>query len=95
MSWAKATATVAKSPAAREQAAPSTLQQEIARYVKQGYRIQFQTETTAQLVKPKSFSILGAILGAVILYGLYYLSKRDRIVYLEIDARGQVTTTKR
>ncbi len=72
------------------------LQDEINRYVRRGYRVVSQTEYTAQLVKPKHFSfplfvlfLLLAVLPAV-LYVLYYVGKRDKTVYLTIDAGGTV-----
>lgn len=38
------------------------LQREIQKYVKDGWRVQSSTATTAQLVKPKKFSFLTAFL---------------------------------
>lgn len=69
---------------------------EIRRYLDQGYRVQSATETTAQMVKPKKFSLLWALVWflvvpfvGVVPYILYYLAKKDRLVYIEIDERGQ------
>jgi len=72
------------------------LQREISRYLKRGFRVVSQTETTAQLVKPKSFSFLWAFLWllmlgvGLIVYLIYYWSKRDETVYLEVDELGRV-----
>jgi hypothetical protein len=74
-----------------------TLQGEINRRVADGYRVLSQTETTAQLVKPKTFAfgwfLLWTLLTGVglILYPAYYLAKRDRQLYLTVDDRGTVT----
>ncbi len=72
------------------------LQREINSYISRGFRVQSQTETTAQLLKPKRFSLLWAILWffffgvGLLLYLLYYLSKKDETIYLEIAESGQV-----
>ena len=72
------------------------LSREIAKYSKRGYRIVDQTDTTAQLMKPKSFSCLWAtlwffVLGiGLLIYIFYYMSKKDEIVYLEVDEYGGV-----
>lgn len=64
------------------------LQQQIDWYVGQGYRVMSQTETSAQLVKPKQFSFVWAFLWflllgvGLIVYLLYYASKKDQTVYL-------------
>lgn len=66
------------------------LQKEINRYVKQGYRVVSQTETTAQLVRPKQFSCLYASLWfllfgvGLIFYLFWYASKKDDTVYLQM-----------
>lgn len=91
--------------AAKESIAPSgktieerrsVLQREITSYVRQGYRVVSQTDTTAQLVKPKNFSLLWALLWfflfgiGLVVYLVYYWSKRDLAVYLEVDEQGRV-----
>ena len=54
------------------------LQREIAKYMRKGFRVVSQTDTTAQLMKPKSFSFLWAFLWfllfgfGLIVYLLYY-----------------------
>ena len=74
----------------------AALQQEIGRYVRQGYQVVSQTDTTAQLLKPKQFATLWFILwlltGVVwIFYLLYHLAmKREGRIYLEVDAYGTV-----
>lgn len=74
------------------------LQKEIDRYVKQGYRVVSQTSTTAQLIRPKTFSCLWAslwLLVAVIgvfFYLFYYWGKKDETIYLQvIDDKVKVT----
>ena len=74
------------------------LSREIARYTGQGYRVQAQTEYTAQLVKPKTFSILWAIVWfllfgvGLLVYLIYYLAKSDKLVYIQVDEYGNVNT---
>jgi hypothetical protein len=70
------------------------LLREIAGYVKKGYRVLSQTDTTAQLVKPKRFSCFWAIVGILIIYLIWYWSRKDLLVYLSIDPSGKVTATK-
>ena len=72
------------------------LQQEINKYVKQDYRVVSQTDTTAQLVRPKKFSCLIAVLALLvvvigfIIYLIYYASKKDDQIYIEVDENGKV-----
>lgn len=73
------------------------LDQEITRYVRKGYRVLSQTDTSAQLVRPKRFNLLLAVLLLVlmvlpfIVYLLMYLAARDTTVYLSVDAQGRIT----
>lgn len=68
----------------------TNLQEAITLLVGKGYRVVSQTSTTAQLVSPKTFS-RGWMLfwtlcsfGTIFwLYPLYYLTKRDKQIYLE------------
>ena len=72
----------------------------IARYVRQGYRVVNQTDTTAQLVRPKQFSCLWATLWflvfgiGLLIYIFYYMSKKDDILYLIVDEFGRVHRRK-
>jgi len=75
----------------------AALQARINHYLGQGYRVVSQTDTTAQLVKPKTFSCLFAVILFVlmvlpfIIYLLYYMSKKDEVVYLSVDDYGKVS----
>jgi len=71
------------------------LQNEINRYIRQRYRVVSQTDTTAQLIRPKSFSRLWFLIWALLLIGwIFYLAwywmKRDDQVYLEVDENGLI-----
>jgi len=74
----------------------AALQREINGYLKRGFRVVSQTETTAQLLKPKTFSLLWALLWfllagiGLLVYLIWYWAKRDETVYLEVDDRGRV-----
>ena len=70
----------------------TALQREVRKYVSRGYRVVSQTDTTAQLVKPKRFSLLWFFILLGILYVPFYLFARDRQVYLEVDKYGRVRT---
>lgn len=71
-------------------------------YLGDGYRVVSQTDTTAQLVRPKRFSFMWFLfwsivtLGAgIILYPLYHLAlKRETQVYLTVAPDGHVDETR-
>jgi hypothetical protein len=80
--------------------ADAPIQEHINWYVKQGYHVVVsQTETSAQLVKPKRFSFIWALLWFLVLgigflvYLFYYLGKRDQTVYLAVGADGKVSAS--
>jgi hypothetical protein len=58
-----------------------------------------RTQTTAQLVKPKKFSFIWALVWfllfgiGLIVYLLYYWGKRDQTVYLAVDERGNIRSS--
>ncbi len=72
--------------------ADKPLQDHIGWYVmEQGYQVVSQTETSAQLVKPKSFSFGWAFLWflffgiGLLVYVLYYMMKSDGAIYLYVE----------
>lgn len=75
----------------------STLQRFIADFIRQGYQLTTQTETSAQLVKKKKFSfwigLVTFILAVLpfVIYLLIYLSRPDDVVHLQLltDLTGQ------
>ncbi len=75
------------------------LRSEIDRYLKKGFRVVSETEMSAQLIKPKVFSFVWALfwflfLGVgVLVYIFYYMSKKDKTVYLRVSDDGQVQVT--
>lgn len=80
------------------------LRRRIGERTRDGYRIQSQTETTAQLVKPKGrFSLMWFLIITILsigtlfwLYPLYHIFlKRDTGIYLEVDEFGKVRETRR
>ena len=74
----------------------SILDAEVERYVIQGYRVTARTATTAQLIRPKTFNIVAAILWLLLLvvglliYLLIYAAQSDEAVYLSVDPDGRV-----
>jgi uncharacterized BrkB/YihY/UPF0761 family membrane protein len=72
------------------------LDDEVRHYVQRDYRVESRTPTTAQLVRPKKFSFLWALLWfllfgiGILIYVAYYLAKSDQTVYLEVDDAGNV-----
>ena len=75
------------------------LSSEITKYLKQGFRVVSQTDTSAQLVKPKSFGCLIAFICFLLaflpffLYILYYWAKKDETIYLQINEFGELSRT--
>lgn len=76
------------------------LQHEVQKYIKDGWRVQSSTPTTAQLVKPKRFSFLFFVILLIlmvlpaILYVVWFAVKRDEAVYLSVDENGKITRNK-
>jgi len=74
----------------------TALDAKVSQFVRKGYTVQFQTDTAAQLLKPKKFSFLWAFVWfccfgvGLLVYLIYYWAKRDHVVYLTTT-----TTTKR
>lgn len=72
------------------------LMREITFYVRRGYRVMSQTDTSAQLVKPREFSCLIATIALLlaffpfVVYILYYMSQRDQVVFIEVDPYGHI-----
>ena len=75
------------------------LQAEIRRRVSNGYRVISQTDSTAQLTKPRKFSLFwGVVLGltffGLVLYLLWYVSRaKETAIYIEVDDDGRVVVT--
>jgi hypothetical protein len=73
------------------------MEEEIVDYLKNGYRILCRTEKWAQLWRPKVFSYVWFFVMFILLlgfggliYGAYYLSKREQAVYLRLEPDGSV-----
>jgi len=72
------------------------LQIEINRYLQRGFKVLSQTQTTAQLMKPKKFSCLLATLGLLLLgvgfliYIFYYASQKDTQLYIQVLDDGTI-----
>lgn len=77
------------------------LEREIKKYIRKGYRVTYQTDTSAQLVRPKKFSFLWAFLWllalgiGIIVYLIYYAAKRDDEIFIEITETGKVKRRKK
>ncbi len=81
----------------------SILDREVAKYVGHGFRVISRTDTTAQLVKPKSpskFWIVTFLILSILIFGLilllmyllfFWLIAKDQAVYLEVDEHGRIT----
>ena len=78
----------------------AVLQAEVIKYVRQGFIVVSQTDTTAQLVKHKKFSLFWAVIWfllaivPLILYILYYMAKKDEQVFLVVDENGKVKVSR-
>ena len=69
-----------------------TLDGGVAWYKRQGFRVVNQSETTAQMVRPKKFSVVWAACTAVLPYLLYHLMKKDSGVLLQKTSSGIVVS---
>jgi hypothetical protein len=82
------------------------LQAHINQFLPKGYRVLSQTESTAQLVKPKQVSFVALILsclvfgflfgwwgvlGALIGWFISYVAQKESQVYLQVGDNGQVS----
>jgi hypothetical protein len=62
------------------------LDAEVMKHARMGYEVRSRTQTTAQLVKPKKFSFIWALVWfllfgiGLIVYLLYYWGKRDQTI---------------
>jgi Ca2+/Na+ antiporter len=76
------------------------LDEEIQEYVRQGFFVRHRTATTAQLVRPKRFSFVWALLWflmfgiGILVYLIYYAAKQDEGRYAEVDEYGEVKATR-
>jgi hypothetical protein len=76
------------------------LDEAIQGYLFRGFFVRLRTQTTAQLVRPKRFSFIWALLWfllfgiGIIIYLIYYAAKRDEGIYLQVDEYGNVTATR-
>jgi hypothetical protein len=72
--------------------------QEVATWVRRGYRVQMQTDLACQLTKPKQFSWFWFLVWLVLGWGvggLFYILyhafiKRERSVYIQISPDGRM-----
>ena|SRR5437899_8161069 len=69
-----------------------TLQDQIERAVRMGYRVISQTSTSVQLVRPKRFSASWMLVWTVLSFGtlfwvypIYYLTKQDDQLYFRVE----------
>jgi len=75
----------------------AVLEREVQNYVKRGFRVMSRTDTTAQLVKPKHFSLIIALICFLlavfpfILYLLIYMASKDETVYISVDDKGKIS----
>ena len=75
------------------------LQKAVNNYTRMGYRVTSQTSDTAQLIKPKKFSCLLAvillllIILPLIIYIFMYMAQKDETVYLRVDDLGALYIT--
>lgn len=72
------------------------LDKEVRAYTGKGYQVTVRTATTAQLVKPKRFSFLIALvcllffIVPLVFYIFWYIAAKDATVYLDVDQNGKI-----
>ena len=92
---AQTNVTPAKPTAVTIEQRRAVLQKSINWYTSRGFRVVSQTDTTAQLVKPKQFSCLIATLSfllvgiGLLIYVFIYMASKDQTVYITIDENGK------
>jgi uncharacterized membrane protein len=76
------------------------LQREIAKAVKDGWQVTTQTTTSATLTRKKKFSwiwfiiwLLLALVGGLV-YLVYYATKKDESMMIQVGPTGKVTQTR-
>jgi hypothetical protein len=83
-----------------ESARSRLLAEGVSEYMRGGFFVRHRTATTAQLVKPKKFSSLWALLWflvfgiGIVVYLIYYAAKRGEGRYVEVDEYGAVRATR-
>jgi hypothetical protein len=88
-----------KSPVSEEERS-RRLEEELQQYARDGFFVQNRTATTAQLIKPKKFSFIWALLWflvfgiGILVYLLYYAAKQDEGRYVEVDEYGAVRAAR-
>ena len=76
------------------------LEEEIAQYIHDDFFVRHRSATTAQLVRPKKFSFIWALLWflvfgiGIVVYLIYYAAKQDEGRYVEVDEYGAVKATR-
>jgi len=76
------------------------LEEEIAQYMRDGFFVRQRTAYTAQLLRPKRFSFIWALLWflvfgiGIVVYLIYYAAKQDEGRYVEVDEYGAVKATR-
>ena len=69
---------------------------EVSRYTARGYRVVTRTPSSAQLVRPKRFSVVAALawlllLGVgLLIYLLSYAGQRDEAMHITVTADGRI-----
>lgn len=83
------------------QARSAPLQQTIESYLRDGFRVISQTDTSAQLIKPRRYDPKWGCLG-FLTFGVFwvigllvFLLQKDQLVYLSLDASGQILVDNR
>jgi hypothetical protein len=76
------------------------LEVQIGHYTRRGYFVRERTASTAQLIKPRTFSFLWALLWfllfgiGLVVYLIYYAAKKDDGRYVSVNEYGAVTITR-
>jgi hypothetical protein len=63
---------------------PDDMKAQIRYLVGKGYQVVHQEGGSAQLLRKKTFSCLFCLITGVIPYGIWYLAKKDKTIYLDM-----------
>ena len=80
-----------------QQPSEKVLEEQIVRYTRRGYRIVHRSKNSVQMVRPKRFSFVWAMVwffftlgSGIVVYLAYYLAKTDKTVYIRVEPTGSV-----
>jgi hypothetical protein len=75
------------------------LDERIFQYARGGYRVIHRSDYSAQLLRPKRFSFLWAVIWflffgiGILVYFAYYFAKKEKTIYIAVTSSGSIRQT--